>query len=113
MTDKAFLKRLSKSSKYPMKDLEIILDLAEIQLKQDLLNGYQKFRVCDLMFSTKQFAERRTKYFGQQEILIPPMIKVRISMSKDWTCSQRRVCWTESLCFEQRTKIIFTRGVFL
>ena len=85
MTDKAFLKRLSKSSKYPMKDLEIILDLAEIQLKQDLLNGYQKFRVCDLMFSTKQFAERRTKYFGQQEILIPPMIKVRISMSKDWT----------------------------
>lgn len=85
MTDKAFLKRLSKSSKYPMKDLQIILDLAEIQLKQDLLNGYQKFRVCDLMFSTKQFAERRTKYFGKQEILIPPMIKVRISMSKDWT----------------------------
>lgn len=85
MTDKAFLKRLSKSSKYPMKDLKIILDLTEIQLKQDLLNGYEKFRVCDLMFSTKQLAERKTKYFGRQSITIPPLTKVRISMSKDWT----------------------------
>lgn len=85
MTDKGFIKRLSKRTGITQKELRVILDEAEMQLKQDLIDGSKRIKVLDLNFYTKVQPERQMHYFDSGEkVILPEQRKVRMSMSTDW-----------------------------
>lgn len=85
MTDKQFIRRVSKRTHMPQTKLREILDQVELQLKQDLVDGIEKVKLCDIIFYTDLVKEKiaRNPRTGEK-VKVIPFRKVRTRMSTDW-----------------------------
>lgn len=87
MTDKNFIKRLSKQFGVSQVSLKKYLDIIELGLKQELINleGKDKLKVLDFTFETKDTEEKIMRNPKTNEkVLVRPKKKLRITQSSDW-----------------------------
>ena len=87
MTNKDFVKRLSKKFKVSQRSLIKYLDIIELGLKEELgdLEDGQKLKVLDFTFETKTTREKFMRNPKTNEkVLVTPKKKLRITQSSDW-----------------------------
>lgn len=87
MTNKDFVKRLSKKFNVSQTSLIKYLDIIELGLKEELGNlpTDQKLKVLDFTFETKTTREKFMRNPKTNEkVLVKPKKKLRISQSSDW-----------------------------
>lgn len=87
MTDKNFIKKLSKEFGISQASLKKYLDIIELGLKQELMNleDNQKVKVLDFTFQTKTTQEKIMRNPKTNEkVTVKPKKKLRITQSSDW-----------------------------
>ena len=87
MTNKDFVKKLSKKFRVSQRSLIKYLDIIELGLKEELKNSEngQKLKVLDFTFeikTTKEKIMRNPK--TNEKVLVNPKKKLRIIQSSDW-----------------------------
>lgn len=87
MTNKDFIKRLSKEFGVPQTSLHKYLDIIELGLKKELSNleKGQKLKVLDFTFEVNPVGERiMLNPQNQEKVFVKPKKKLRITQSSDW-----------------------------
>ena len=87
MTNKDFVKRLSKKFNVSQTSLIKYLDIIELGLKEELGNlpTDQKLKILDFTFETKTTREKMMRNPKTNEkVLVKPKKKLRITQSSDW-----------------------------
>lgn len=85
MTNKDFIRRTSKNYRIPQKTIRKVLDAVELELKQEMVNGNNKVKLCDIIFYPKLQKGKmaRNPKTGEQ-VEVKPFRKIKIAMSTDW-----------------------------
>lgn len=87
MTNKNFIKKLSKKFNVSQASLVKYLDIIELGLKEELgnLEDNEKLKVLDFTFETKTTKEKTMRNPKTNEkVLVRPKKKLRITQSSDW-----------------------------
>lgn len=87
MTNRDFVKRVSKKFKVSQRSLIKYLDIIELALKEELgeMQDSQKLKVLDFTFETKTTREKTMRNPKTNEkVLVKPKKKLRITQSSDW-----------------------------
>lgn len=87
MTNKNFIKKLSKKFNVSQASLVKYLDIIELGLKEELgnLEDNEKLKVLDFTFETKTTKEKTMRNPKTNEkVLVKPKKKLRITQSSDW-----------------------------
>lgn len=85
LTDKQFIKRVSKNYKIPQVRIKAVLDAVELQLKEEITRENKKIKVCDIIFypSFQKGKMARNPLTGEK-VYAPTRKKVKVKMSSDW-----------------------------
>lgn len=87
MTNKNFIKKLSKKFNVSQASLVKYLDIIELGLKEELgnLEDNEKLKVLDFTFETKTTKEKTMRNPKTNEkVMVKPKKKLRITQSSDW-----------------------------
>lgn len=90
MTDKSFLKEVSKESGYSIKELKQVLDAVEIQLKKRMIEEDGQIKILDFIVSSVTIPPRTVRDpHINSTIEIGERKRIKVKLRNDWKMLQK------------------------